>query len=64
MWFLSVRTRLLAALVPLMAIALLAAPSAQAQPAKLRQLGGVDELKAWFNANRAHPRAVLLLSPT
>jgi len=63
MWSSSVRTRLLAALVPLMAIALLAAP-AQAQPAKLRQLGGVDELKAWFNANRAHPRAVLLLSPT
>lgn len=61
MWSSSVRTRLLAALV---AVALLAAPPAQAQPAKLRQLGGVDELKAWFNANTAHPRAVLLLSPT
>ena len=61
MWFRSVRTRLLAALV---GMALLAAPSAQAQPAKLRQLGGVDELKTWFNANRAHPRAILLLSPT
>ncbi|HJY34653.1 MAG TPA: hypothetical protein VJ260_07360 [Vicinamibacterales bacterium] len=55
------RTRLLAAVA---AVALLAGPSAQAQSAKLRQLGGVDELKAWFNANRAHPRAVLLLSPT
>ena len=60
----SVRTRLLAALAPLMAIALLAAPSAQAPPAKLRQLAGSDELRTWFNANRAHPRAILLLSPT
>ena len=61
MWSPSVRTRLLAAVA---AVAVLAAPTAQAQSAKLRQLGGVDELKAWFNANRAHPRAVLLLSPT
>jgi len=61
MWSSSVRTRLLAAVA---ALALLAGPSAQAQSAKLRQLGGVDELKAWFNANRTHPRAVLLLSPT
>ena len=60
----SVRTRLFAALAPLIAIALLAAPSAQAQPAKLRQLAGIDELRTWFNANRAHPRAILLLSPT
>lgn len=31
---------------------------------QLQPLKGVDELKAWFNANRAHPRLVLLLSPT
>ena len=61
MWFHSMRTRLLAALV---AAALLAAPPARAQSAKLRQLGGIGELKTWFDANRAHPRAVLLLSPT
>ena len=30
----------------------------------LQPLKGVDELKTWFNANGAHPRLVLLLSPT
>jgi hypothetical protein len=30
----------------------------------LQALKGVDELKTWFNANRAHARLVLLLSPT
>jgi hypothetical protein len=35
-----------------------------AQPAKLAHLGGIDQLKAWFNAGQGHPRAILLLSPT
>jgi hypothetical protein len=35
-----------------------------AQPAKLAQLGGIDQLKAWFNANQGHPRTIFLLSPT
>jgi hypothetical protein len=51
-------------LAALLAAAVLCGPAASAQPAKLRQLGGVDEMKQWFNANTAHPRAILLLSPT
>jgi hypothetical protein len=57
----SLRLRLAAALIA--AGLLVSAPQA-AQPARLRQLGGVDEMKAWFNANTAHPRVIFLLSPT
>jgi len=41
-------------------------PAAQSplQAPHLRPLAVVDELKSWFNTNRAHPRLVLLLSPT
>jgi hypothetical protein len=39
-------------------------PAAAQAPRDIRQLGGVDELKAWFNDNAAHPRAIFLLSPT
>jgi hypothetical protein len=45
------------------AILLGSAPRA-AQPAKLAQLGGIDELKGWFTANRGHLKVILLLSPT
>jgi hypothetical protein len=38
--------------------------TAQIQAPHLRPLKSVDELKSWFNANRAHPRAIFLLSPT
>src|SRR5262245_17606615 len=38
----------------------LAAPAA----APLSQLGGMSELKGWFNAHRGRPRLILLLSPT
>jgi len=55
------RVRLAAALMA--AAVLVSAPQA-AQPSKLRQLGGIDEMKAWFNANTAHARAIFLLSPT
>jgi len=37
---------------------------ASPQPATLKQLGGVAELKAWFNANTSHVKAIVLLSPT
>ena len=48
----------------ILAAALLVLPSPPLAAQRLRPLGGVDQLKAWFNENRAHPRLVLLLSPT
>lgn len=57
-----VRVRVAAALV---AAALLFGPAPRAaQPPKIRQLGGVAEMKAWFNANQGHARIIFLLSPT
>ena len=46
------------------AVWLVSALPAAAQAPALRPLQGVDELKSWFNANRAHPRVIFLLSPT
>ena len=46
-----------------LALMLATAPGA-AQSGKLRQLGGIDDLKAWFNAGQGHPRVIFLLSPT
>jgi hypothetical protein len=58
----SLRIRLYGALL---AAALLVGPAPRAaQPAKLRQLAGVDEMKSWFNAHQGHPRVLFLLSPT
>jgi hypothetical protein len=48
----------------LVAVAVLLGPSPAAQRAALRQLGGVAEMRSWFNANQAHARAIILLSPT
>jgi len=45
-----------------MAALLTAAPAAQSSGPQ--PLGGVDELKAWFNAGQGHPRLIFLLSPT
>ena len=49
----------------MLAVALLlgSAPRA-ARPGTLPHLGGIDELKAWFNDGHGHPRAIFLLSPT
>lgn len=46
--------------------ALLVAPgsSVSAQRGAPPPLGGVARLKSWFNANRSHVKAILLLSPT
>jgi hypothetical protein len=38
-------------------------PQATAAPG-LRHLGGIQELKTWFNTGRGHPRVIFLLSPT
>jgi hypothetical protein len=40
------------------------APQGIASTAPLSDVRGVAELRAWFNAQRGHPRLVLLLSPT
>jgi hypothetical protein len=45
------------------ALALLLASTSFAAPA-LTHLHGIDEIRDWFNANRGHPRLILLLSPT
>jgi hypothetical protein len=58
----SMRLRLCGALL---AAAVLFGPSPHAaQPATLRQLGGIDDMKSWFNSNTGHVRAIFLLSPT
>jgi len=62
------RRRLLAAVGVLSTfIALSASHAAVARPAAdaaLRDLRGVEELKAWFNTNSGRVRLILLLSPT
>ena len=50
--------------VLLAAASLLAAQPRAPQQEALRQLGGIDEIKSWFNANQGHPRVIFLLSPT
>ena len=51
-----------AAVAAVVAVLLTAAP--RAQMVTPPPLGGVAQLKAWFNANTSHARAILLLSPT
>ena len=58
----NVRLRLCGAL--LAAAVLFGTSPRAAQPAKLRRLGGVGDMEAWFNSNTGHVRAILLLSPT
>jgi hypothetical protein len=57
----SFRIRLGAVLI---AVALLVAPSAARQGSPIRPLGGIAEMKSWFNANQGHARVIFLLSPT
>ena len=57
-------SRRLRAGAALVAVVVLIGVSPQAQPAKLKHLDGIGELKAWFNANTAHARSIILLSPT
>jgi hypothetical protein len=57
----SLRVKLSGALL---AAAVLFGPSPAAQPANLRPLGGIDEMRSWFNANTSQVRAIFLLSPT
>lgn len=49
-----------------MVIGSLAMPAQSAQQAEpeLKDLKGVEELKALFNADKGNPRLVLLFSPT
>jgi hypothetical protein len=60
----SLRIRLITAAAGLAAMLTIAPPPAQSASAALRHLGGVDEVKAWFNAGKGHPRLIFLLSPT
>jgi hypothetical protein len=53
--------RLLCAVVALAAV-LARAPHAAAPT--LQHLGGIDELRTWFNAGKGHTRLIFLLSPT
>lgn len=54
----------LALIVVAVAALLTTAPAAQSTAVGLKHLEGVDELKAWFNAGKGHPRLIFLLSPT
>jgi hypothetical protein len=58
----SIRIRAWCAL--LAAVVLLGASRDTAQQGGLPHLAGIDDLKAWFNANQGHPRLIFLLSPT
>jgi len=58
----DVRLRLCGAF--LAAVVLFGTSPRAAQPAKLRRLDGVGDMKAWFNSNADHVRAIFLLSPT
>jgi hypothetical protein len=59
---LSIRLRRCAMVL---AAAVLLTPSPRAaQPSTLPHLGGVDEVKTWFNSNKGHIKILLLLSPT
>lgn len=49
----------------IVALATLLGTTPHAAPTvKLPRLGGVEELKTWFNAGKGYPRLIFLLSPT
>jgi hypothetical protein len=35
-----------------------------AAPSTLSHLGGIQEVRSWFNSYKGHPRLILLMSPT
>jgi hypothetical protein len=59
---LAARIRTASAILALTALCMSAVPAAPAP--SLKRLGGIDELKGWFNAGVGRPRLILLLSPT
>jgi len=54
----------LALLTLALIVLLTTAPAAQSSLRYLQHLGGVEEVKNWFNACQGHPRLIFLLSPT
>jgi len=52
------------AFVAAIALAVVVVPSRSPAAETLPKLGGVQELKTWFNAAKGHPRLIFLLSPT
>jgi hypothetical protein len=51
-------------IVAVVALLLLAAPQPLPGASTLSELRGIEELKSWFNASKARPRLIFLLSPT
>jgi hypothetical protein len=50
--------------VAVLALAFCAVPRTSPAAPSLSSLRGLQELKSWFNAEKGHPRLILLLSPT
>jgi hypothetical protein len=51
-------------IIAIVALGLCALPEVAPAAPTLVSLRGLSELKSWFNAQKGHPRLILLLSPT